>query len=314
MAKTNVTRIVGNTKIDFIGKRRVAMILSIILVIASICIIAVRGINWGLDFTGGTIVEVSFPESVDIEVIRGHLANAGFDRAESKHYGRSSDVLIRIPPSGEASGNAEISNKVLEVLSKVNPDVEMRSVGFVGPQVGGELVEKGSLALLFVVIGVLIYIAIRFEWRMALGTIVALVHDPIIVMGCFAFFQWEFNLTVLAALLAVLGYSVNDSVVVLDRIRENFRKIRRGTSEEVVNTSINDTLSRTIITSGTTLLTTLTLYFIGGPVIHNFALALSIGILVGTYSSIYIASSTALALGLRRENLLPDAKTSDHMP
>jgi preprotein translocase subunit SecF len=307
-------KIIGTTDIDFIGKRRMAMLFSGIVLVAAIAIILTKGINWGLDFTGGTIVEVGFPDTVAIDDVRSVMDEAGFLGAEAQHYGKSSDVIIRIPPTAAQGNNAEVSTQVLQVLTAMDANVEMRSVGFVGPKVGGELVEKGSLALLFVVIGVLIYVAIRFEWRLAVGTIVALVHDPLIVLGVFSLFQWEFNLTVLAALLAVLGYSVNDSVVVLDRIRENFRVMRKGTTVMVMNKAINDTLSRTLITSGTTLMATLILLFFGGPVMRDFALALTVGIFVGTYSSIYIASSIALELGLTRENLLPEAKPVDYMP
>lgn len=314
MTKTKFLSILGKTNIDFISRRRFFMALSVIAVIASIAIIAIRGINWGLDFTGGTMVEVQFDEAVEIDTVRETLTAAGFDRAQAQHYGQSSDVIIRVPLIGDESANANVSNEVMSALSAMDTGVQMQSVGFVGPQVGAELVNQGSLALLTVIICILIYVTLRFEWRLAMGTIAALAHDPLIVLGLFALFQWEFDLTVLAALLAVLGYSVNDTVVVLDRIRENFRTMRRSNTIEVMNTAINDTLSRTIVTSGTTLISTLILLFFGGPVIYGFALALTFGILIGTYSSIFIASGTALELGLQRDNLLRDSKPVDHMP
>ena len=295
-------------------KRRTAMIISIVVLVLSILVIAVRGINWGLDFTGGTVVEVVYPAPVDIPDVRAALAEANFTGAEVQHFGTSSDVLIRIAPQ-EGLNSAEASTGILNALKTINDAVEMQRVEFVGPKVGSELVEQGGLALIFVLILILVYVTLRFEWRLALGTIVALVHDPAITIGVFALLGVEFDLTVLAAILAVIGYSVNDSVVVLDRIRENFRKIRRGSPTEIINTSINQTLTRTLMTSGTTLLAVLALLFLGGPIIHGFALALVIGIFVGTYSSVYIASSIALSLGLNREDLLPRAKeAADERP
>jgi len=300
-------QLIKDTHIDFMAKRRTAMIISIVVLVLSILVIAVRGINWGLDFTGGTVVEVVYPAPVDIPDVRAALAEANFTGAEVQHFGTSSDVLIRIAPQ-EGLNSAEASTGILNALKTINDAVEMQRVEFVGPKVGSELVEQGGLALIFVLILILVYVTLRFEWRLALGTIVALVHDPVITIGVFALLGVEFDLTVLAAILAVIGYSVNDSVVVLDRIRENFRKIRRGSPTEIINTSINQTLTRTLMTSGTTLLAVLALLFLGGPIIHGFALALVIGIFVGTYSSVYIASSIALSLGLNREDLLPRAK------
>lgn len=294
--------LIKDTNIDFMGRRRWAIAFSATLVVLSLLLIIFRGLNWGLDFTGGTQIEVSYPKPIDIPVVRQALAKAGFDRAETQHFGTASDVLIRIPPHGELS-SAELSDHVLNALQKADPKVQMRRVEFIGPQVGSELVEKGSLALLYSLIGILIYVTLRFEWRLALGTIIALAHDALITVGVFSLFQLQFDLTVLAAVLAVIGYSVNDSVVVLDRIRENFRKMRKGRVDEIVNAAINQTLTRTLFTSGTTLLAIVALLVLGGPVIRNFALAMLVGVGFGTYSSVYVASAGAVELGLRREDL-----------
>lgn len=307
-------QIIKDTNIDFMGKRQIALIVSGALVLIALLMIAVRSLNWGLDFTGGTMVEVGYRAPVEIAAIRDSLDAGDFSRAQAQHFGTASEVLIRIPPS-EDKNSAEISTAVLEILKSDHPEVEIRRVEFVGPQVGEELVEEGGLAMLAAIFGILIYVALRFEWRLALGTIAALVHDAVITIGVFAMFQLEFDLTVLAAILAVIGYSVNDSVVVLDRIRENFRKMRKGTTIEIMNRAINQTLSRTLMTSGTTLLAVIALLILGGPVIRNFSLALLIGIIIGTYSSVYIASASALQLGLNREDLLPQARqTVDDRP
>jgi preprotein translocase subunit SecF len=295
------------THIDFMNKNRLALTVSAVLVVICLLSMLLRGMNWGLDFTGGTVVEVGYPNPVELTGIRTVLAGADFQGVEVQHFGTSSDVLIRLAPR-EDLNSAEISSQVLRALQSDNAAVEMRRVEFVGPKVGDELVEQGGLALLYAVIGIMIYVTLRFEWRLALGTIAAVIHDAVITAGLFSILWLEFDLTVLAAILAVIGYSVNDSVVVLDRIRENFRKIRRGTTIEIMNTSINQTLARTLMTSLTTLLAVVTLLILGGPVIRNFAVALFIGIIVGTYSSIYIASSSALQLGLKREDLLPKMK------
>ncbi len=296
--------LIRDTRIDFMRHGRVALIISGTLVLLAIALFVVRGMSWGLDFTGGTMVEVGYPESVAIPEVRATLAAAGFDDAQAQHFGTSREVLIRIPPRGELD-SADLSGQVLAALRGDNPDVEMRRVEFVGPQVGQELVEQGGLAMLYALIGIMIYVTLRFEWRLALGTIMALSHDALIVIGLFSLFQIEFDLSVLAAILAVIGYSVNDSVVVLDRIRENFRRMRKGTILDIVNASVNQTLSRTVVTSGTTLLAVLALLLLGGPVMNNFALALMIGVLVGTYSSIYVAGAGAVWLGLKREDMIP---------
>ena len=299
--------LIKDTHIDFMRHGRMAMAISGALVLLALLAFIFRGMNWGLDFTGGTMVEVGYPGPVDIPEVRSVLSEAGFDDAQTQHFGTASDVLIRIPPR-EGLNSAELSSRVLAALESVDSEVEMRRVEFVGPQVGEELVEQGGLAMLYALIGILIYVTLRFEWRLAVGTILALTHDALITIGVFSIFWLEFDLTVLAAVLAVIGYSVNDSVVVLDRIRENFRKLRRESTVEIVNTAINQTLARTLMTSGTTLLAVVILLLLGGPVIRNFALALLIGIGVGTYSSVYVASASALQLGLRREDMLPKPK------
>jgi preprotein translocase subunit SecF len=301
--------LIRETHIDFLSKGRLALIASGVVLVVCLASLLIRGLNLGLDFTGGTVIEVGYPSPISIPTVRQALSEAGFSDAQAQHFGTASDVLIRLAPR-EGANSADISNQVLTALKAAEGggQAEMRRVEFVGPQVGQELIEDGGLAMLYALIGILIYVTLRFEWRLAVGTIAATVHDVLFTIGIFALFQVEFDLTVLAAVLAVIGYSVNDTVVVLDRIRENFRKIRKGTAQEVINTSINQTLARTVMTSFTTLIAVFTLYLFGGPMIHNFALAMIVGIFVGTYSSIYIASSSALLLGVSREDLLPKAK------
>jgi preprotein translocase subunit SecF len=297
-----------NRKIDFLGKRKIALALSGILILISLGSLVVRGLNFGIDFTGGTLIEVAYPSSVDLEPIRESLQQGGFGNAQVQHFGRASEVLVRLPPLSEES-KAEISTEILELLNASGVGRgEMLRVEFVGPQVGEELREDGGLAMLFALIAIFGYIMLRFEWRFSLGAVAALAHDVMITLGVFSVVQIEFDLTVLAALLAVIGYSLNDTIVVFDRIRENFRKIRKGTPVEIMNTSINQTISRTLMTSFTTLIVLFALFFLGGEIIYSFALALIIGVVVGTYSSIYIASTTALALGVSRVDLLPPEK------
>lgn len=306
----------GNTNINFMGKGKLALSLSVLVLAGCVVSLLIRGMNLGLDFTGGSVIEVSYPASVEIPLVRDTLQKAGFGDAQTQHFGTSSEVLIRIPPR-QGLNSADLSNQVINALKVMEGGaaVEMRRVEFVGPQVGGELVEKGSLAALIALLGILIYVAFRFEWRLAVGTIAATVHDVVFTVGVFSLLQIEFDLTVLAAVLAVIGYSVNDTVVVLDRIRENFRRMRKETTLEVMNSAINQTLSRTLMTSLTTLLAVIVLYFFGGPAMRGFSIAMIIGILVGTYSSIYIASATALYLGVSREDLLPRAKAEvDGLP
>ncbi len=306
----------GNTNINFMGKGKLALSLSVLVLAGCVVSLLIRGMNLGLDFTGGSVIEVSYPASVEIPLVRDTLQKAGFGDAQTQHFGTSSEVLIRIPPR-QGLNSADLSNQVINALKVMEGGaaVEMRRVEFVGPQVGGELVEQGGLAMLIALLGILIYVAFRFEWRLAVGTIAATVHDVVFTVGVFSLLQIEFDLTVLAAVLAVIGYSVNDTVVVLDRIRENFRRMRKETTLEVMNSAINQTLSRTLMTSVTTLLAVIVLYFFGGPAMRGFSIAMIIGIVVGTYSSIYIASATALYLGVSREDLLPKAKAEvDGLP
>ena len=294
----------GRTRIDFMGRRRLALALSGVLLLVSLASLTVRGLQFGIDFTGGVLVEVGYPKPVELAAVRKALAaEPAFRDVVVQHFGTSRDVLIRLAPQ-EGRSNAEVSTRVLEVLRRVEPEVELRRVEFVGPQVGRELAEKGALAMLFALIGILVYVTLRFEWRFALGSVAALVHDVLITLGFFSVFAIEFDLSVLAAVLAVIGYSLNDTIVVYDRIRENFRRVRKGTPVEVVNASINQTLSRTLMTSLTTLLVLAALLALGGEIIRGFAIALIVGVVVGTYSSIYVASAAALALGVSRKDLV----------
>jgi preprotein translocase subunit SecF len=295
------------TNIDFMGKRRLAIVLSSVLILASIASLVVRGLNFGIDFTGGTLIEVGYPEAADLGGLREVLREAGYGDVQMQHFGTSRDVLVRVAPRADRA-SAQISEEILAALKRADAGVEMRRVEFVGPQVGEELTEQGGLAMLYALIGILIYVSLRFEYRFSLGAVAALVHDVVITLGIFSFAQIEFDLTVLAALLAVIGYSLNDTIVVFDRVRENFRKIRKGGSEQVMNISVNETLSRTIMTGVTTLLVLTALVFLGGEVIHAFALALIIGIFVGTYSSIYVAGALALLLGVSKADLMPVQK------
>jgi len=296
------------THFDFLGKRRIAAGISIILIVISLGSLLTRGLNLGIDFTGGTLVEIDSPKVINLEKLRQVMGKAGYGEVAVQYFGSAHDALIRLAPR-EGLSSAQISTQVLDALHKSYPEkVDMRRIEFVGPQVGDELTKDGGLAMLYALIGILIYVAIRFEKRFAFGSVVALIHDVIITMGVFSVFRLEFDLTVLAAILAVIGYSLNDTIVVFDRIRENFRKLRKGTAIEVLNISINQTLSRTIITSLTTLLVLLALFFLGGEIIHGFALALIVGIVVVTYSSIYIASASVLALGVSKADLMPVIK------
>jgi len=295
------------THFNFLGMRVPAMIFSLVLIIIAIGSMATRGFNFGIDFTGGTIIEVSYPQSVELESVRHALDKSGYGDAVVQHFGASTDVLIRIAPR-EGVTSAQLSDKVLASLKEENDKATMRRVEYVGPQVGEELTNDGGLAMLYALLGILVYVALRFEYRFSVGSVAALVHDVIITLGVFSLFQLEFDLTVLAAILAVIGYSLNDTIVVFDRIRENFRIMRKGSPEDVVNASLNQTLSRTLMTSFTTILVLLALFFFGGELIHGFATALLVGIFIGTYSSIYVASAAALALGVSKEDLMPVEK------
>ena len=290
--------------IHFMKMTKPAFILSALLVILSISSIAIKGINWGLDFTGGTVIEVGYDKPADLEVIRPLLSAEGFGDAVIQHFGSSRDVLIRLAPR-EGLDNEHLGSQIITALQGYDKSVEMRRIEFVGPNVGDELAEQGGLALLAALICILLYVGVRFEWRLASGAVLALAHDVIITLGIFSVLQIEFDLTILAALLTVIGYSLNDTIVVFDRIRENFRRMRTDDSVEIMDVSLTQTLSRTLITSGTTLMVLVSLFLKGGALIHGFALALLIGIIVGTYSSIYVASALALRLGVSRETMLP---------
>jgi preprotein translocase subunit SecF len=294
------------TNIDFMGKRKIAFALSALLIISSITILLVRDLNYGLDFTGGTLIEVSYATAPEISDVRSNLASAGINDAVVQTFGAASDIVVRIPPKDiEGESNAEISTIVLNALQQgVEGEVLMRRVEFVGPQVGEELTEQGILAVVYALIGIFLYVMIRFQWRFSVGAVTALVHDILITMGLLAILQVEFDLTVVAALLAVIGYSLNDTIVLFDRIRENFPRLRKASSFEVVNISVNETLSRTLMTSITTLLVLAALFIFGGEIIHSFAFTLIVGVVVGTYSSIYVASTTLLELGVSKFDLL----------
>ncbi|WP_430009323.1 protein translocase subunit SecF [Methylophaga lonarensis] len=299
------------TNINFLAMRPYAVVLSALMIIVSIFSITTRGLNFGIDFTGGTMIELGYPQAANLDEIRSTLANGGFEDASVQNFGSIREVLIRLPVI-ESENMAEISNQVVALLqSAESQPIDLRRVEFVGPQVGEELTEQGGLAMLYALFGILIYVALRFEYRFAFGSIIALVHDVVITVGIFSLLQLEFDLTVLAAILAVIGYSLNDTIVVFDRIRETFLKLRKGGPEEVVNVALNNTLSRTLMTSMTTLLVVLSLLFFGGEVIHAFAIALMIGVLVGTYSSIYVASAAILAMGVSKADLLPPQKEED---
>jgi preprotein translocase subunit SecF len=299
------------TSFDFLGRRHIAVAISALMLVATIAFIALRGINFGIDFTGGVLVEVGYPEDVELATVRDALANAGVEDATVLYFGTNSDVLVRVPPAQEGEDSAGIGEAVFRALQQGDPSVELRRTEFVGPAVGEELREDGGLALMIALLMILAYVTIRFQWKFALGAVVALVHDVLITVGFFAAFQVSFDLPVLAALLAVIGYSLNDTIVVFDRIRENFRQLRKRTEVEVMNLSLNQTLSRTLMTSGTTLVVVLALYLLGGEAIHEFALALMVGVVLGTYSSIYVASAAALALKVTAADLMPPQDESD---
>ncbi|MCB1774948.1 MAG: protein translocase subunit SecF [Gammaproteobacteria bacterium] len=296
-------------KIDFMGKRQVAMMVSAAVLLIAIGSIAVRGLSLGIDFTGGTLIEVGYSEDADLEQVRAALVEGGFGDSSVQQFGTPRDVLIRLAGGSEEGEGSRLSNEVFNALSKASTsEVTLRRVEFVGPQVGDELTEDGALAVLVSLIAILMYVAMRFEWRFAVGSVIALVHDVVITVGFFALLQIEFDLPVLAAVLAVIGYSLNDTIVVFDRIRENFRKMRKGSPVGIVNQSLNETLSRTLVTSLTTMLVLVALFFLGGEIIHGFAFALLVGVLIGTYSSIYVASTSILMLGVSKADLMPVKK------
>lgn len=298
----------NNLHIDFMGKRKLAMIFSAVLIILSLASLATRGLNLGVDFTGGFLIEVGYEAEVDLEKVRDTLAQNGFDDALVQNFGSAKDVMIRIAPRDDLN-KAHVSDRVLAILREnSDQEVSMRRVEYVGPQVGEELRDQGGLAMLIALGCILVYVGFRFQFKSALGAILALVHDVIITIGAFSVLQMDFDLSVLAAILAVIGYSLNDTVVVLDRIRETFRNVRKKSPVEILNLSINQTLSRTLMTSLTTLLVLTALFFLGGEIIHGFAFALIIGVFIGTYSSIYVASSTLMMMDIKKQDFLVEAK------
>jgi preprotein translocase subunit SecF len=296
--------------IPFMSYGRITTSISLITFILAVFFIATKGLALGVDFTGGTVMEVSYPQAADLGKIRNAVDSIGLKDATVQNFGTSHDVLIRLPVK-QGVTTAQLSEQVLQTLQQENANVELRRVEFVGPQVGDELLESGALALLVVCLGIMIYLAMRFEWRFAVAAIIANMHDVIIIIGFFAFFQWEFNLTVLAAVLAVLGYSVNESVVVFDRVRENFRKMRKASVTQIIDNAITRTMSRTIMTHLSTQIVVCAMLLFGGEVLHNFALALTIGILFGIYSSVLVASPIVLALGISREDMIKVEKKEE---
>ncbi|MEX0614644.1 MAG: protein translocase subunit SecF [Methylophaga sp.] len=299
------------TNINFVEMRKFALAISALLLIVSVFSIVTKGLNFGIDFTGGTMIEIAYPEQADLSGIRDTLANNGYEDALVQNFGSISDVLIRLPVI-EGQNMATLSNEVVALLEQTTTSVlDVKRVEFVGPQVGEELANDGGLAMIYALFGILIYVALRFEYRFAISSVIALIHDVVITVGFFALFQIQFDLTILAAILAVIGYSLNDTIVVFDRIRENFLKLRNSTPAEVVNIAVNGTLGRTIMTSMTTLLVVLALFIFGGEVIHGFAMALLVGIVIGTYSSIYVAGSSVLLMGVSKTDLMPPEKEGD---
>lgn len=298
--------------INFLGLRKFTFAYSIIVLIIAVVSLSIHGLNFAVDFTGGVTVQVSYPQTANLQQIRGTLSAAGYKDAIAQSYGTPREVLIRLQPKKGVSGK-DTGNAVMALLQKDVPQVRLEQVNFVGPEVGRDLATKGTMAFVLTLVGILIYIIFRFEWRLAVGGVLATLHDVVFVVGFFSVFHLEFDLNVLAAVLAVMGYSVNDTVVVFDRIREDFRIMRKGTPIEIINLAVNQTLSRTIITSGTTLLVVIALLILGGPVLHGFSVALLVGIIVGTYSSIYIASAIALVLGVSKKDLMVRVKEEKHV-
>lgn len=304
----------SDTKINFLRFSNVALVISALVLIAGIFSLSTKGLNFGLDFTGGTLIELHYPEAPEMNEVRQTLEQEGFEEFVVQTFGTARDIVVRIPVGDEGESDADVSTRVLEALSERAPDIEMRRVEFVGPQIGQELAEQGGLALLYVLIGVLLYISFRFQWRFAVGAVAALVHDVVLVIGVLSVFQVSFDLTVVAAILAVIGYSLNDTIVVYDRLRENFQTRRKGNPEELTNLAINQMLGRTLMTSLTTLLVLIALFYFGGEIIHAFAFTLIAGIVIGTYSSVYIAGSMAVKLGVSKMDLMPVQKEGADQP
>jgi len=290
--------------INFMGPRKLCAAFSLSLILASLVSLAVQQLNWGLDFTGGTTIEVGFQQSVSLDKMHEALDQQKIEGATLQFFGSSRDVLVRMAPQ-EGVKVEQQGNEVLAAAKLIDEGAVLKRVEFVGPSVGDELATDGALAMLASILCILAYVAVRFEWRLAMGGILSLAHDVIITLGIFAYFQYEFDLTVLAALMTLVGYSLNDTIVVFDRVRENFRKVRRGDTAEIMDLSMTETLSRTIITSGLTFVVVVALLLKGGPLIHGFAIAMVIGVAFGTYSSIYVASASAMFFGVKREHMLP---------
>ncbi len=306
------------TNINFLGasRRRVALIVSVLLVVASLVSLSVRGLNFGIDFTGGILLEIGYPEAADLEKIRGDLESAGFEDAQVLLFGEATDVLVRLPPQEEGDQQA-VRRELQATLERGSAGVELRRVETVSPQVGDELAEQGGLAMIIALLMIFGYVMFRFQWKFAMGAVAALAHDVIITVGFFSLFYLPFDLTVVAAVLAVIGYSLNDTVVAFDRIRENFFKLRGVEADESMNTSINQMLARTLITGLTTLFVLFALLILGGESIAPFSIALIVGIIIGTYSSIYTASATALLLDVNAEDLtdpIKDPELIDDLP
>jgi preprotein translocase subunit SecF len=301
------------THINFIGSRKIALTFSAILMVIAIISLAVRGLQMGIDFTGGTLIEVGYQEAADLTSLRKILGESGFENATVQNFGSTKDVLIRLKLQ-EGVNSADLSAKVLQAINaNSKTPASLRRVEFVGPQVGDDLAQDGFLALLYSTIAILVYVAWRFEWKFSVGAIIATFHDVIVTLGVFSIFSLEFDLTVLAAILALIGYSLNDTIVIYDRIRENFRKMRKTSTQDIMNIAINDTLSRTLMISMTVFLVLVSLFFLGGEVIHNFSIALLFGVVFGTYSSIFIASPAALILGISHEDLMVPEKEGAHL-
>jgi len=298
------------TRFPFMATRRRWYAVSVTVILASLLVLAVRGLNFGIDFTGGVVLELGFPQAAEIDKVRQALGASGFGDAAVQSFGTPRDVMVRLLPE-EGRDTNQIAASALEAIRSYEPGVELRRTEAVGPQVGRELAEKGALAVLFTFLLIMAYVAFRFQWKLGVGAIVAAMHDPFVILGIFALTGLTFDLPALAAILAVIGYSLNDTVVVFDRIRERFLSQRKGTPEQVMDAAINETLSRTIMTSGTTLITVLALLFFGGEILRSFATALAIGIVVGTYSSIYVASALALDLKLTARDLMPVQREKD---
>ncbi len=295
----------GRKVYDFMRWDYWAFGISGLLLVLSIIVIGVRGFNWGLDFTGGTVIEITLEKTADLDQMRQALQKAGFDEPQLQNFGSSHDIMVRMPPAEGETGGQALGSKVLNVINEsTHQNAAVKRIEFVGPSVGADLATSGAMALLAALISILVYVGFRFEWRLAAGGVIALAHDVVITMGVLSLFRIEIDLTIVASLMSVIGYSLNDSIVVSDRIRENFRKIRRGTPYEIFNVSLTQTLHRTLITSGTTLLVILMLYLFGGPVLEGFSLTMLIGVTIGTGSSIYVASALALKLGMKREHLI----------